>query len=666
MKFLPITLVATLTASLAMALLFVPVLGANFTLISRAVIYVASAGIGAALASGIGRSLAGLALGDGIGVTVVGVIFTLAGLAGGLWIGGRLLRYTDRAAGGTPVRDESAAALSDNEKLDVSKLSGITAGYVRLLSAVLKRPGIVLASAFAVLVASWMAYGALGKGVEFFPSVEPEQAAIQIHARGNLSVIEKATLVSEVEERILELQDERGEFDSVYSLSGNLPVRDEEAEDVIGTINLEFADWDERRPADVILADIFERTSDLAGIFVETRKEEAGPPVGKPVQVQLSSRHPELLEAEVAKVRAFVNTLPGLKDIEDSRPIPGIEWEIAVDRAEAAKFGADVSMIGNAVKFVTNGMKVTDYRPNDSDDEIDIVARYPEGDRTIDQLDEIRLQTSEGMVPISNFVDRAAQPRTGQLKRVDSERVMTVRADVQPGVLADDMVTQIRAWLETAGIDPRVDVEFRGEDEEQKAAQSFLMKAFAVALFLMAIILVTQFNSFYSALLILTAVVMSTIGVMLGLLVVGQPFGIVMSGIGVIALAGIVVNNNIVLIDTYDRLRKHLAPRDAILLTGAQRLRPVLLTTVTTVLGLMPMVLQVNIDFVSREIAVGAPSTQWWVQLSTAIVAGLSFATVLTLLITPSALMLRENVAAWRRRRGAAADTPDAPGAPAE
>ena len=342
----------------------------------------------------------------------------------------------------------------------------------------------------------------------------------------------------------------------------------------------------------------------------------------------------------------------GLKDVEDSRPLPGIEWEIIVDRAEAAKFGADVTMVGNAVKFVTNGMKITDYRPDDSDEEIDIVARYPYDDRTIDQLDEIRLQTTEGQVPISNFVERTAKPRTGLLNRVDAVRVMTVRADVQPGVLADDMVQQIRAWLPDAGIDPRVEVEFRGEDEEQKAAQSFLQKAFAVALFLMAIILVTQFNSFYSAFLILSAVIMSTVGVMLGLLVVGQPFGIVMSGIGVIALAGIVVNNNIVLIDTFDRLRKQVQdPLDAILMTGAQRLRPVLLTTVTTVLGLLPMVLQVNIDFVSREINQGAPSTQWWVQLATAIVAGLSFATILTLVITPSALMLRENALARRATR---------------
>jgi len=309
-------------------------------------------------------------------------------------------------------------------------------------------------------------------------------------------------------------------------------------------------------------------------------------------------------------------------------------------------------MVGNAVKFVTNGMKITDYRPDDSDDEIDIVARYPYNDRTINQLDEIRLQTSEGMVPISNFVERVAKPLTSQLSRVDAVRVMTVRADILPGVLADDMVRQIRAWLPTADIDPRVDVEFRGEDEEQKAAQAFLQKAFGVALFLMAIILVTQFNSFYSAFLILSAVIMSTVGVMLGLLIVGQPFGIVMSGIGVIALAGIVVNNNIVLIDTFDRLRKQVTnPLDAILMTGAQRLRPVLLTTVTTVLGLLPMVLQINIDFVTREISQGAPSTQWWVQLSTAIVAGLSFATVLTLVITPSALMLRENIVTRRQAR---------------
>ena len=181
------------------------------------------------------------------------------------------------------------------------------------------------------------------------------------------------------------------------------------------------------------------------------------------------------------------------------------------------------------------------------------------------------------------------------------------------------------------------------ETEDQDESELFLEQAFVVALFVMGIILVTQFNSFYQAFLILSAVLFSTVGVFLGLIVLQQPFGIVMSGIGVISLAGIVVNNNIVLIDTYNVLRQQgLAAKDAILRTGAQRLRPVLLTTVTTILGLMPMVLQVNIDLFNRQIDFGAPSTQWWVQLATAVAGGLTFATVLTLVLTPCLLMLRD------------------------
>ena len=180
----------------------------------------------------------------------------------------------------------------------------------------------------------------------------------------------------------------------------------------------------------------------------------------------------------------------------------------------------------------------------------------------------------------------------------------------------------------------------------------FLGKAFGVALFMMAIILVTQFNSFYHAFLILTAVIMSTIGVFVGLIITGQPFGIVMTGVGVISLAGIVVNNNIVLIDTFAHLRRQgMDAMEAILRTGAQRLRPVMLTTVTTIFGLLPMTLQININFMTREIVTGAPSSQWWVQLSTAVAFGLTFATALTLLVTPSLLMVGANVSGFFARR---------------
>ncbi|MDP6258740.1 MAG: efflux RND transporter permease subunit, partial [Rhodospirillales bacterium] len=372
----------------------------------------------------------------------------------------------------------------------------------------------------------------------------------------------------------------------------------------------------------------------------------------KPINLQISSRYPELLQSAVGLIRDKLEKTSGMINIEDSRPLPGITWEVSVDRAQAAKFGADIKTIGQAIRLVTGGIKVDEYRPNDTDDEVEIRVRYPVEFRTIKQLDYIRVSTNQGLVPLSNFVKRTAQPRIGKINRIDGKRSLSVKADLEPGLLADTKVKELSKWLATQKIDPRVTIAFKGEDEEQRKAKAFLSKAFGVALFIMAIILVTQFNSFYSALLILSAVIMSTIGVFIGLLVTGQPFGIVMSGIGVIALAGIVVNNNIVLIDTFDQLRKTVSdPMEAILRTGAQRMRPVLLTTTTTILGLMPMVFGVNIDFVTREIAMGAPSSQWWTQLSTAIVFGLGFATLLTLFVTPASLMIRANIHDWRVRR---------------
>ncbi|MEX0760161.1 MAG: efflux RND transporter permease subunit, partial [Tistlia sp.] len=385
---------------------------------------------------------------------------------------------------------------------------------------------------------------------------------------------------------------------------------------------------------------------------VETAKEEAGPPIGKPIHILVTSRVPDLIGPAVAAIREHLDGMSGLKDIEDGRPVPGIEWELRVDRAQAAKFDADVALIGSYVQMLTTGLEIAEYRPDTSDEEIEIVVRLPADYRTTEQLGRIRIQTAAGLVPISNFVTITAQPKVSLLRRVDSARVMTVKAEVAPGVLPDDKVRALRAWLAGADLDPRVQVAFKGEDQEQKEAGAFLSKAFLVALFLMAIILVTQFNSFYSAGLILSAVIMSTIGVMIGLLVTDQPFGIVMSGIGVIALAGIVVNNNIVLIDTYDRLKlEERCAEEAILRTGAQRLRPVLLTTVTTILGLMPMVVGANVDFVTRLVSLGAPSTQWWTQLATAIASGLAFATVLTLIFTPCALMIRARIERRRQAR---------------
>ncbi|WP_455203903.1 efflux RND transporter permease subunit [Kaarinaea lacus] len=583
MKYFPITVLITLSASLLMALIFLPVLGSYF---------------------------------------------------------GKL--------GATS--EQQVRNLVAGESGDLKEITGAARWYLQLLKTALRHPGQVLLLSTVALIGAWYAYANYGKGLEFFPEVESDFAIVLVHARGNLSIHQQDALVREVEQQILNMRDE---FDSVYTRTGSsssmwLDV----TEDVIGQITIELKDWDKRRPAHDILTDIRQRTQHLAGIVIETRVPEHGPPVGKPVQLQLSSRFPELLPPAVEHVRDHLESMEGLKDIDDDRAIPGIEWKVDVDRAQAAKFGLDVSAIGDSIKLVTNGLKLGTYRPDDSDDEIDINIRYPEQWRTVDQLDQVRIVTPNGAVPISNFISRSANPKVGTIKRVDGNRVLTARADILPGVLADDKVKQIRSWLAQNSLDPKVQYEFKGQDEEQKAAQAFLTKAFFIALFIMAIILVTQFNNFYHAFLILSAVIMSTVGALIGLLMTGQAFGIVVAGIGMIALAGVVVNDNIVLVDTYNQLKQTAkTPMEAIMRTGVLRLRPVILTTITTVLGLLPMFLKTNVDLVAREVEMGAPITQWWYSMATVIIFGLSFATILTLIITPCALMLQVKIHEWRQNR---------------
>jgi multidrug efflux pump len=563
MKYLPITVIATLTASIIMALIFIPTLGALF---------------------------------------------------------------------GKP----SPIELPNHDTAPLESIHGITGLYVRLLSSVLHYPVLVLILALGLLVGVNIIYAEYGKGVEFFPKVEPNNALLHVRTRGDLSVYERQKLVNEVEQRILAMR----ELKSVYSLSGILS-QDDIPEDTIGVIQLEFMDWQARRPASEILREVRERTKDLAGVFIEVRKQEGGPVQGKPIQIQVSAQLPELLQPTVAKLVAGLQQIKGLIDIEDSRPLPGIDWKMQVNRAQASRFGADISSIGSAVQLVTNGIMVGEYRPDDADKEVELHVRFPPEYRYLEQLQQLRINTSQGIVPLSLFVQRVAEPRTGTLKRSDERRILSVMSNVEEGVLVDDKVKEIQAWLATVQLDPRVTLTFKGEEKEQREAQTFLGNAFGISLFLVAIILVGQFNSFYQTLLILSAVVLSTIGVLLGLLITGQPFGIVMCGIGLIALAGVVVNNNIVLIDTFNGLRAEgVAPHEAVLRTCAQRLRPVFLTTATTILGLVPMALSMNIDLFNREITFGAPSTQWWTQLSISIAGGLTFATLLTLIVTPCLLVL--------------------------
>ncbi len=532
---------------------------------------------------------------------------------------GRLFTRTSHASGTGPI-DESTA---------------LGRGYRRILSRLLQHPAWVLLFAVLLIALLYTGYARFNHGVDFFPNVEPDSAQVLVRARGDFSAEETDAILQRVEQRLGGM----GEVEALYARSYAVPDQ-QMGSDVIGMLQFQFIDWYQRRPARTILADMAERTQDIPGITLEFQEQEMGPGGGKPIVLEVSATDPDIADAGVDQITAMMRNLGGFTDIQDNRSLPGVEWQVHVDREAAARMGTDITTIGSAVQLLTTGLQIASYRPPTVNDEVDIRVRLPENWRTLNQLERLTINTPRGQVPISHFVEITPAPKVGTLNRIDGRRAITVEADLAPEFLADE---RLRALLD-AGQGQLPDglmVNVAGEQEDQQESMQFLVSAFLVAIGLMALILVTQFNSYYQAALVLSAIVFSTAGVLMGLLITGQAFGIVMVGMGVIALAGIVVNNNIVLIDTYNELRAEgMPPAQAALEAGCLRLRPVLLTAITTVLGLMPMVLGVNVNLFAPALGFNAPSAQWWTQMSSAIAGGLTFATFLTLLLTPCMLVI--------------------------
>jgi multidrug efflux pump len=548
---------------------------------------------------------------------------------------------------------ESRQQLMLAETGDMNQIGGWTGHYLRIVTGAVNHPGRTVGLLTSLLVLVFITYGVLGRGITLFPAVDPAQGSIDIRARGDLSTQEKDRLVRLVEQRIVGVEGIKTAYATAGKGNAGAPA------DQIGSISLNFENWDVRRPAVEIMAEVRERTADIAGLAIEARTPNTGPEQGKPVTIEASSPSLDALRDAVTKIHAVVEKIPGVRNAEDTQPLPGIEWRMDVDRAQAAKFGADVSLVGSIIQLVTNGIKLGTYRPNDSDEEIDIRVRFPADDRSLDQLADLRIPTRAGNVPIGSFVTRTPGPATPTIMRTDMRRTMLVQADLDPGVQIDPVLAKVTESLPSLNLDPSVEIRFKGGAKTQQETASFLVKAFLIGLGLITLILVAEFNSLFQPLLVLTAVVFSTGGVLIGLMVTGRPFSLVNCGIGTIALAGIIVNNNIVLIDTYNKLiETGMAAREAVLRTCAQRMRPVLLTKVVMILGLLPMALGMNIDFLDRHITFGSPSGQWWAEMATVIVGGLTFASILTLILTPSILMLQANFNRWwQQRRARGADT---------
>ncbi|MEL7029307.1 MAG: efflux RND transporter permease subunit [Pseudomonadota bacterium] len=458
---------------------------------------------------------------------------------------------------------------------------------------------------------------------------------------------------------------------SCSSADGDIGRGFEIAPDAIGTVSVELMRYYERGPGRPILEEIRQRVVGVPGVKIEVRVEEGGPPLDKDVVIQLSAPNYDELVDAAAVTRQFLETsrlsddegeivlgedgapVPVFIDIEDARPLPGIDWRLEVDREQAGRFGANISSVGATIQLVTNGVLASTYRPDDAEDEVDIRVRFPEPSRDLSELDELRVQTAMGPVPISNFVTRVPQPKVDRINRRDGLRIIDVKgnANDQQQVPQNVAVEVAREWLESGVLGENVTWRLRGAAEESGDAGAFFQGAMMASLFLMAVILLTQFNSFYHTFLTLSAVVLSVVGVLFGLKLSGHYMSIIMTGTGIVALAGIVVNNNIVLIDTYQQVRASgLGLVDAVLRTVAQRLRPVLLTTITTICGLLPMVFQLNVNFGTGQLGIGSETSEMWLLISSAIVYGLSFATLLTLVLTP--VMIAAPTILWERARG--------------
>ena len=743
MGMLPVTLIFVLSASLVVALIYLPVMGGVAGRMSRMFAQIATV-------------MRPLHLGIRVALVVPSVWIMITGLKALLTSGqffGTLAALLLFAIGGAATSVTMAAALPEPREKRIQ--AGFKRDYfgkmINFISGNPVMPLVVMASVFFFVMSTFTYFGANNNGVEFFVESEPEQAIVYVKQRGNLSLEEKDDAVKRVEDIILGIEGIQSAF--TFAGEGGLSNNTGGAEaprDSIGQVQIELIPWEDRPtetsmeflwgfipyPAtsivpeydgDYVVARMKEALGELPGLQTEVLNLAQGPASAKPVHLRLKGDDPATLREATEIARGQFDATFGLTAVEDTLPLPGIDWEIEVDVARAGRYGADVATVGGMVQLVTRGILLDTMRVDTSDEEIEIRVRLPEQDRLLSTLDTLKVRTADGLVPLSNFISRKPVAALAQIDRDNQQRNFDIKAGVDDGLVkfvaeivqddetteviqaiafaltaddetpagtrrvdsdagsfaftwfedganpasviaaldegdlktvpitANERIAELTKWLESGDVLPKdVSWEWTGDQDDQAESGAFLAQAFTGALGLMFVILLAQFNSVYNSVLVLLAVVLSTTGVLIGMLVMDQTFSIIMTGTGIVALAGIVVNNNIVLIDTYQEYARFMPRLEAISRTAQARIRPVLLTTLTTMAGLAPMMLGLSLDFINGGYSIDSPTALWWKQLATAVVFGLGLATVLTLVLTPSLLALRVwiSVGAYRSFTG--------------
>jgi multidrug efflux pump len=626
MGYLPLTLIVTLSSSLFVALVLVPVLCALFMQLDGA----------PAKPLRPAARFTSMAVGVLVVIGAAAVNPLLAVMLG-----------------------VTAAALVALHKLVLARLARwfqtvlvplMVARYERRLRWALDHRGIVLGTALGVLVLAVGGFRAFNAGVEFFPeNIPPSQVFVKIDVPAGTA----PSFTNSVAERIEAQLQELSGIEDVESVVTTVGSGGQWAQVFSGggdaTITISFRDFEERRH-DVFLtmAAMQERLGDgIAGADFKVEKPNEGPASGKPVNLEIIGEDPIVLRQLASRAIETLRAAPvyvkleGLEsDMEDARP----ELVVEVDREKASLYGLSTRSVGNTIRSAIQGAEAAKFRTGN--DEYDIIVRLAEPYRQdLSALGDLTVMHEGRPVPLSSVARWYMAESYGSIKRKDMDRVATVSSDVRAGLNNNAVVAEVQEALGEFGraLPAGYTIRYTGQQQEQQEAQEFLGGAFLIALLLIGFVLVSQFNSVVKPVIILTSVIMSTIGVLLGLVVFQMPFVIIMTGVGIISLAGIVVNNAIVLIDYVDVLRERdgLDRREAVVQAGLTRFRPVVLTAITTVLGLVPLAIGLNIDFVGLFTALapdlywGGEQAAWWAPMAIAVIIGLSFATVLTLVLVP-------------------------------
>jgi multidrug efflux pump subunit AcrB len=559
-------------------------------------------------------------------------------------------------------------------------------GYVRILKQALSHKLAVLAGAVVVMVLLfqvWMLKIGIEKPVEFFPSIDPRSVFVNIDVpegadlefidetvkqvemavAGGTGKSYEAAMAKQVREtaqkRKFAAPSDINNVEYLYARvvqnSGGSSVFESNLPNHIGVQFLDFEDRKTSTKAD--LEEIRRRVAKIPGVKITVEEQEEGPPTGAPINIEIAGDRFEVLSRLAAEIRKIVERVPHVTDVRDDFQggLPSVQ--VKIDRQKTALFGLTTSAVGNALKIAYNGLDVSTYY--EGDEEYDIVVKLAKSDRQgADILHKLMIPGPSGeLVPLTTLASIEYKGALGDIVRKNHRRVVTVKASVDEtkttGAVARMQVMELVKQLEMpAGYS----YAFTGEDQEQQDAQVFLSKAFVVALLLIFLILVTLFNSVVQPVIILTSVLLSLGGAFWGLAVISSPFGIIMTGVGIISLAGVVVNNAIVLIDYANRLKdRGMALTEAVIAAGATRLRPVLLTAVTTILGLLPMVTGISYDFHVMAVSMTSESSQWWRSMAIVVIFGLLVATVLTLVVVPVLYTLIDQVKAASGRRYARA-----------